>query len=604
MRNPALHLSFDDQRVDLRTTVVDRHVLRDRHFTGLAVHVDRADVGAEGEREVLRLEEARCLEARFEIRRQILRDVRFARKLRPPDLARRHAGRPEDAALELHVIGRGFEQMRRQTFRFRDDLVDAHDDGGPADRRAAAAVRVAAVVGDVRVAVQNDDVLDRDADPVRDDLRERGLLALTVRGDAGDDGDFRGYLHPHATPFPAARRHRLRRPHRADLHVGRHADARQPACGARRVTVRDQPFPPDELARLHQGALIIAAVVHEPAGGRKREFTGRGEVLQAEVDAIDPAFVRDDVHQPLDEISGLGPSRTPVRIGRHFVGVDADDFHRRNPVAAGQHETRERRHGRRQKLQIRAEVRDRTGFEAENGAVLLDCDLILANLIAAVRRYGRVLAPRFDPFHGRVQAHGEMRAQRFFRVHVELRAEAATHFRRDDPQFVFGHANHGGQQRAKQVRDLCRRPERQRLFAGLIRGHNATRLDRHRRQTLMVEPMLDDLVGFSECLVDVCTARHHMCVRDVRSEIRMGQRRAALDRCFGIRHGGQRVVIDVDRIDRIARDVWVDRDHDRHRMADKIDAVAGEHRMPRRLQIRNRRGAGNGAARSVHVSPG
>ena len=87
MRDAALHLAFDEQRIDLRPAVVDRHVLLDARLAGLAIDLDGGDVRAEREREVLRLEEARGLEARLEARRQILGDVRLAGDLGPADFA-------------------------------------------------------------------------------------------------------------------------------------------------------------------------------------------------------------------------------------------------------------------------------------------------------------------------------------------------------------------------------------------------------------------------------------------------------------------------------------------------------------------------------------
>ena len=187
MRDAALHLSFDEQRIDLIAAVVYRDVLRDRHLAGVAIDFDGADVRAEREREVLRLEEARGLEPRLEAGRQILREIRFGGELAPRDLTSRDARRLEFSVLEDDVIVERLEQVRRERLRFLDHLVDRHHDRGAADGSAAAAVRIAAVVRHVGVALEDRHVLDRHAKPIGDDLREARFLPLPVRRDAGDD---------------------------------------------------------------------------------------------------------------------------------------------------------------------------------------------------------------------------------------------------------------------------------------------------------------------------------------------------------------------------------------------------------------------------------
>ena len=121
-------------------------------------------------------------------------------------------------------------------------------------------------------------------------------------------------------------------------------------------------------------------------------------MLQAQLEAIDLHLARDDVHQPLDEIRRFGTSRAAVGVGRHLVRVHADDVERdrRDLVAAGEHETRERRDRRREQLEVRAEVRNRVRLQPENRAVVLHGDLVLADLIASVDGRRRVLAPPLD----------------------------------------------------------------------------------------------------------------------------------------------------------------------------------------------------------------
>src|SRR5437879_5976676 len=100
--------------------------------------------------------------------------------------------------------------MRGKDLCFRDQLVDAHHDGGAADGSSAAAVGVASVMGHGSVTPHDDNVLDGDAEFITADLRKAGFLSLAMGRGASDDGHFSGDLNAHAAPFPAARRHHLR----------------------------------------------------------------------------------------------------------------------------------------------------------------------------------------------------------------------------------------------------------------------------------------------------------------------------------------------------------------------------------------------------------
>ena len=329
-------------------------------------------------------------------------------------------------------------------------------------------------------------------------------------------------------------------------------------------------------------------------------------MFQPEVEAIDLQLVRHDVHQPFDQVRRFGSAGAAVRVGRHLVRVDADDLEpdRRNLVAAREHEARERRHGRREQLQVRAKIGNRRRLQAEDSAVVLHRHFVVTDLIAAMNRGGGVLAARLDPLHWRAQAHREMRAQRLFGVHVQLRAEPAADFRRHDAQLRFGDAEHVRQQRPQQMRDLRRRPQRQRPFAAVVGRDDGARLDRHRRQPLMIETVLDDPVGVPERRVDVAAAVHDMRERDVGAHVRMRQRRSALQRFHGVDDGRQRVVVDLDGVDRVAGDVRVGRDRDGDGVTDEVDAIAGEHGVARRFQIGDGCRARHRAARIVDVGAG
>ena len=120
----------------------------------------------------------------------------------------------------------------------------------------------------------------------------------------------------------------------------------------------------------------------------------------------------------------------------------------------------------------------------------------------------------------------------------------------------------------------------------------------------MVEAVPDDAVCVREGGVDVAAAGDRVGVGDVRLEIRVRERRAALHRFFRVGHGRQRIVVHVDRVDGVARDVRIAGDDDRDGVADEVHAVARQDRVLRRLEIRNGGGARHQAARRVDVGAG
>ena len=76
LRDPAVHLAVDDQRVDHRADVVDRDVADEPRVAGLGVDLDDRRVRAAGPREVRRVVRRRRLETRLHPVRQVVRGER------------------------------------------------------------------------------------------------------------------------------------------------------------------------------------------------------------------------------------------------------------------------------------------------------------------------------------------------------------------------------------------------------------------------------------------------------------------------------------------------------------------------------------------------
>ena len=95
----------------------------------------------------------------------------------------------EGAVGELDVGLRGLEQMGGDLLGFCDGLVAGHDDGRAADRQRAGAVGAVAPLHLAGIAVHYVNVFDRDTEPVGDQLREGGLVALALGLRARQDRD-------------------------------------------------------------------------------------------------------------------------------------------------------------------------------------------------------------------------------------------------------------------------------------------------------------------------------------------------------------------------------------------------------------------------------
>ena len=222
-----MHLALDDQRVDHVADVVHADVLAQVDVPGLGVDLDAREVRAVREGEVLRVEHGVGVEAGLHVLRVVVR-----RERGPDDLLDGEAlvgALDREAAVgELEVVLGRLQQVRRELLGLADHLLRRVDDGDAADDQRPRAVGVEALRRDLGVAVQDLDVLERHAELVGDDLAERRLVPLPVRGGAGDDLDLAGGQHPDRRGLPAARAvgQRAQQPRRGDpAHLGERRDA-------------------------------------------------------------------------------------------------------------------------------------------------------------------------------------------------------------------------------------------------------------------------------------------------------------------------------------------------------------------------------------------
>src|SRR5262245_10310135 len=109
-----------------------------------------------------------------------------------------------EATVRLNdIFGRGFDEMGRDAFRFFDDSLRSDGQRPAADHRAAAAEGASALLTDVRITVQDSDVVHRSLGQLRGDLRPRGLMSLAVGARSSEHGNLAGALDAHGAAFEA-----------------------------------------------------------------------------------------------------------------------------------------------------------------------------------------------------------------------------------------------------------------------------------------------------------------------------------------------------------------------------------------------------------------
>ena len=193
-----------------------------------------------------------------------------------------------------------------------------------------------------------------------------------------------------------------------------------------------------------------------------------------------------------------------------------------------------------------------------------------------------VLASILHPLHRAFQAPGQIGDQEVLRIELAAGAEPAADvgFREVDPRLV--EPQHGGERPAIEVRDLRHAPHGQAARVHLPFGQQPAGL--HRRSGLApdVEALVHDAGCAAERGVDVAQGR-----RPGVSHVALGkQKRPGL---IDVDARRQDVVLDLDELARVGGGDAIGRDHDRDRLADVADPVAGQ----RRLKIgRMRRFAG------------
>ena len=324
------------------------------------------------------------------------------------------------------VAGRRLERGGRQ----RSDL-SLEPDGAlmnrrSGDGRASTAERADRIGRLVRIAVEDADLLERDAERVGGKLGPRGLVTLAMRGRPGDDRDRPVEFQPGCGAILGKSR--------SLLDIGRDADALQSSFLSRGRLRATQPRVVRELDEPLEARMVIAAVVGAAGGVGVREVGRPNEIAEPDLNRVQVELYGEPVHHALDQESGFGTAGTSIRPGRGRVRIHGEQraLGGGDAVAARLQFRHDRGNECAVRLQVRAHVRQHPGPNREDGAIPLRRQFNILHLAPSVPGSGTIFGAFLDPFDGTPEPPGRGRHRDLFADACTLAAEATTHVLDDD----------------------------------------------------------------------------------------------------------------------------------------------------------------------------
>ena len=232
-----MDLPLDDHRIDDVAEIVDRRPALDRRHARRGVDLDLADMDPGREGEVGRVVERPFLQPRLQLLPvELVRDIGLQGAGAEIELAVGALHR-EMPVGEIDIGLVRLQHMGGDLLALGDHLVERLEDRRHADRAGARAIGAHAHLHLVGVAMNDRDIVDRNAETIRDELGEGRLVTLAVAVRAGENLDRADRIDPDLGRFPQAdtrteRTHRCRGGDAAGLDIGGEADAAQLAGAA------------------------------------------------------------------------------------------------------------------------------------------------------------------------------------------------------------------------------------------------------------------------------------------------------------------------------------------------------------------------------------
>jgi hypothetical protein len=391
-----------------------------------------------------------------------------------------------------------------------DDLVAGVDDRLAADRDRARAVGAHADRGLLGIAVDKLHILDRHAELLGDQLRERGLMALAMGMGAGQHLDHAGVAEADLGALPQADAAAQRTDHggRRDatpLNVAGQADPTQLALGLRGREPLDEIPIVGKLECLVEMGFVVARVVRQRHRRLVREGIRGDEVLAAQIGRITPRLARCGLDDGLEQVGGLGLARAAIGVDRGGVGVHRIDraIDRGRLVLPGEQRGGQIGRDRRgEGREIGPHIRGGVHLERAEIAVGVHRQLGVGDVVTAVGVRHETLGALRGPLDRPPDLLRGQQADALLGVDVNFRAEAAADVRRDHVQLVLrGDADECRDDQPRQVRVLAGGVQGERLVAAIVLADGRARLDRVRHEAIVDQIDLGDVGGAGDRLI-------------------------------------------------------------------------------------------------------
>ncbi len=436
----------------------------------------------------------------------------------------------------------------------------------------------------VRVTVDNDHVVEADAESVGRHLGEGRLLTLTVGRNARVDGDVSARLDAYGGAFPGAhallRRGAGRGPDAAHLGERGETDSDQAAVRPR-ATLRCARFVvASQFDHPIERLVVVAGVVHGARGGGVGEGALVDEVPAPHGGRIQTGGRRHFVHHPFDDVGGLRASGAAVGLGRHGVRVDRSRVpgDRLDVVTTAGHGVGRESDEWAVKGTEGADVGDRLALERQHPAVVLEGDLDLLDVAPAVGHAEEILGSGLGPLDRPAQGAGNPAQERVLRVGRYLRSEAAADFGCDGADADLGDAEAHRDLLLDEVRRLVGGPDGQLAGTFLPVRADGPAFDREGRHALVEQAHRERLVGLLEELVGL-RVRSRDLEADVAVELLVHPGRARRHRRLDIDDRFARFDVYIDLQGSVAGGVGSLSHDNRHRLADVEHPATRQQRM-------------------------
>ena len=441
------------------------------------------------------------------------------------------------------------------------------------------------------------DVVGADAEDVGGHLRRDRLVPLALRDRAERQDDL-------AEDVELDRRHlvvpgelqvgieQLRLAEVVRARIERRADPQAEQLPARLglAPALLDPVVADQVERDVQAARVVAGVVDASVRRLVRHLVRADVVPLAHLDRVEPELRRDDVHDPLGQpqvlharVPAVRPDRRLVR--HHLREVDADV----PPAIEARRDLRPDDAPERLVAREGAAVVERAHLEAEHRPVGLDRHLdVEERPLVSVRVRHVLVGSPLRPLDRAVELPREQAAGGQLRMEADLVAEAAADVVRDEAELVEAAAQRRPHPDRADARHLVVAEDRPLPGRLLVLDERARALERRGREAVEVEPFdADDLVGLRERRVVVAPVEQAR-PDDVRAGLLVQERRIVLDRALGVDQHGQRLVLDLDQIGGVARDLARGGDDGRDRLA-HVPHLADRERVVLHVRARGSR---------------